>query len=269
MTRSDRELDERLQIAVKLAEQAGQGTLKHFQQPRLAVERKSDNSPVTIADQEAEKFLRAELLRAFPDDSFIGEEYGEIEGSSGYCWVADPIDGTKSFISGVPLYSTLLGLLFEGESLAGVIVLPALDECVYAARGRGAWFRKGTAVVKAQVSHRTSLRDAIFVTSQVDSFSRRNAAGAFQALQERAYVTRTWGDGYGYALIATGRADVMVDPAMNLWDAAAILPVIEEAGGRFTDWQGNRSIRSGEGLATTPSLLDEVLQITRSYPKPS
>lgn len=269
MTLSDRELDQRLKIAVKLAEQAGQGTLQHFQQPRLAVERKADNSPVTIADQEAEKFLRAELLREFPDDGFVGEEFGAVDGSSGFCWVADPIDGTKSFISGVPLYSTLLGMLHADESVLGIIALPALDECVYGAKGKGAWFRQGKKIQEARVSSRTQLGDAIFVTSQVDSFGRRHAAGAFRDLEDRAYVTRTWGDGYGYSLVATGRADLMVDPAMNLWDAAAILPVIEGAGGRFTDWQGRRSIRSGEGLATTPGLLHEIVQITRAYPKPS
>lgn len=261
----DSELERRLDFGRQCANDAGKLTLRYFQQAALEVERKSDNSPVTIADKEAELFLRERLLAEFPLDGFVGEEFGEIAGTSGFRWVADPIDGTKSFISGVPLYSTLLGLLWNDHSVAGVIELPALDESISAARGRGAIWRKGRIEQPARVSERGSLSDAIFTTSQVDSFARREAASVFEALQNAAYVTRTWGDGYGYLLLATGRVDIMVDPFMNLWDAAAIQPVVEEAGGIFASWSGVPTIHSGEGLATNARLFSAVVEITRPF----
>ena len=234
------------------------------------MERKSDDSPVTIADREAEQLLRREILQAFPADAIVGEEFEDHEGTSGYRWILDPIDGTKSFITGVPIYATLIGLEYAGRSIMGVIRIPGLDECVYAAAGQGAWQVIGDAAPRpACVSDRAKLRDGVFLTSQVDSFDQRGATAAYKQLEKAAYITRTWGDGYGYLLIATGRADVMVDPEMNVWDAAALLPVMEEAGGAFVDWQGAPTIYSREGIAANPRILDEVLAITRQFPKPS
>ncbi len=210
--------------------------------------------------------MRERIAAAFPHDGIIGEEHGELGGTSGYQWILDPIDGTKSFIAGVPLYSVLVGVLRNDESVIGVILVPGLDECVYAAKGQGAWYTKGDAVPRpAKVSNRKSLADGIFVTSQVDTFGKRSALAAYERLERAAYITRTWGDGYGYLLIATGRAEAMVDPIMNIWDAAAIQPVLEEAGGTFTDWQGNPRIDGGEGIGTNGRVLDEVLAITRDY----
>jgi histidinol phosphatase-like enzyme (inositol monophosphatase family) len=261
------ELLERWRFAVELARLAGRHTLQYFQQG-VSVERKSDRSPVTIADREAELLAKRELTQRFPHDAVLGEEFGEIAGTSGYRWIIDPIDGTKSFIAGVPLYSTLIGIEHEGRSVAGVIYLPALDEGVHAVRGGGAWHVRGAgAEVPTRVSSRKTLSDGIFLTSQVDSFSQRHAHDAYLQLEQRAYVTRTWGDGYGYLLVATGRADVMIDPMMQLWDAAAIQPVIEEAGGTFTDWRGEATIYSGEGVATNGLMLEEVLAITRAAPR--
>jgi histidinol phosphatase-like enzyme (inositol monophosphatase family) len=258
------ELVDRWKFAVELAKAAGRHTLNYFQQDIL-VERKGDHSPVTIADREAEQLARERIAQAFPHDAILGEEFGEVAGTSGYRWIIDPIDGTKSFIAGVPLYSTLLGLEHAGRSVAGVIYIPALDEGVHAARGGGAWkFAGGQRESPAKVSTRANLADAIFVTSQIDSFAKRGAAEVFQRLEQSAYITRTWGDGYGYFLVATGRADVMVDPMMFLWDAASLQPVLEEAGGTFTDWRGEPTIYSGEGLATNGLLQQEVLAITRS-----
>jgi histidinol-phosphatase len=152
-----------------------------------------------------------------------------------------------------------------GRSVAGVIYIPALDEGVHAARGGGAWyFAKGLPETPAKVSQRTKLAEGIFVTSQLDSFAKRSAEEVFHRLEEAAYVTRTWGDGYGYLLVATGRADVMIDPMMFLWDAASLQPVLEEAGGTFTDWRGERTIYSGEGVATNGLIQEEVLTITRT-----
>ena len=264
------EVSARLKFALEIARAAGGLTLEFFQQSSVQVERKGDDSPVTQADRQAELLMRERIAVAFPDDGIIGEEHGEVAGTSGYQWILDPIDGTKSFIAGVPLYSVLVGVVRKGASLIGVIHVPGLDVCVYAAKGQGAWWTKGDAEPQpAKVSNRKHLGDGVFVTSQVDTFGERDATEAYQRLERAAYITRTWGDGYGYLLIATGRAEAMVDPIMNIWDAAAIQPVMEEAGGTFTDWQGKPCIDGGEGIGTNGHVLNEVLEITQDYPRPS
>ncbi|GIW93267.1 MAG: histidinol-phosphatase [Pirellulaceae bacterium] len=262
------EVARRREAAVQWAREAGRLTLQWFQRPDLDVVRKADASPVTEADRQAEQWLRDRIARQFPGDAVLGEEHGEEPGRSGFRWVLDPIDGTKSFIFGVPLYTTLVGIEFEQTSVVGVIHAPALDETVHAAVGAGCVYEHGTASRPARVSRR-SLSDGLFVTSQVDSFDRRKARALFDQLAERAYVTRTWGDAYGYLLVATGRAELMIDPVMHLWDAAAILPVLEEAGGRFTDWQGRRSTSSGEGIGSNGLVHAEVLQLTEPFAKPA
>lgn len=262
------ELDRRLDLAVKVARQAGQSTLAYFQKDNLDVERKRDNSPVTIADRQAEQLLREAIVDAFPDDSILGEEFGAQEGTSAYRWILDPIDGTKSFISGVPLYGTLIGVEFEERSVIGVIYIPGLDECVYAGEGRGAWYVKGNNEPRpTRVSSRNSLSDGVFLTSQIDGFAERGGAEVLSRFVNTAYITRTWGDCYGYLLVATGRAEAMVDPDMHVWDAAAMQPILQEAGGTFTDWQGKPTIHSEEGVATNGLVLEEVLALTRQYPR--
>ena len=257
----------RLQLAVEAAQEAGKHTLKYFQQG-VEVERKSDDSPVTVADKEAEQLLRQRIGDAFPEDAILGEEFGEQPGSSGYRWILDPIDGTKSFITGVPLYGTMIGVEVEGRAEIGCLYFPGLDECIYARRGEGAWyFRDGASPKQVHVSQAGKLSDGTFLVSQIDSFAERNAHTAFEQLQATAYITRTWGDCYGYLLVATGRALAMVDPIMSVWDAAALQPIMEEAGGTFTDWQGNATIHAGEGIGTNGRVLEEVLAITREFTK--
>jgi fructose-1,6-bisphosphatase/inositol monophosphatase family enzyme len=167
----------------------------------------------------------------------------------------------------VPLYSTLIGVEWQGRAVIGLIRIPALNECVYAAVGNGTWYEKGHAEpVPARVSQR-KLDNGLLLTSQVDSFAKRGAAEAWLALEKQAYVARTWGDGYGYLLLATGRAEAMVDPIMNVWDAAALQPVLEEAGGTFTDWSGSPTIHSGEGIGTNGVNLEAVLAVTKRFAK--
>lgn len=270
MTPQEAEILTRLELARFAARDAGQSTLEFFQQADLQVDRKSDNSPVTEADRRAEQLLRGRIADAFPDDAILGEEFGEQAGDSDFRWILDPIDGTKSFISGVPLYGTLVGIEHEGKSVVGVIDIPALGECVYAATGHGAWYVKADAEPRpACVSTRRALADGLFVTSQVDSFAERGALEAYYEFERTAYITRTWGDAYGYLLVATGRADLMVDPIVNDWDTAALGPVVEEAGGAFVDWQGRPTTHGGEAIGCNRHVLDEVLAITRRYPKPS
>ncbi|MCE9552102.1 MAG: histidinol-phosphatase [Planctomycetes bacterium] len=253
----------RLDLARRIAHEAGQLTLRYFQRPDLAVDIKADLSPVTAADREAEQLLRRKIEADFPDDAILGEEFGERAGRSGYRWVLDPIDGTKSFVHGVPLYGTLVGVQYGEQDVIGVIYIPALGETAYAARGQGAWYVRGSeAPVAARVSTVRTLADSLLLTTDAKSFSLRasgQGAAAYDALQSAARLTRTWGDCYGYLLVATGRADVMVDPIMNVWDAAAVAPIIEEAGGRYSDWRGRPTISGGDGVASNGLVHEAVL----------
>jgi histidinol-phosphatase len=263
------EVDPRLKLAASAGQEAGRLTLRYFQQDNYEVERKGDASPVTIADRSAEQLLRERIAAAFPQDGIIGEEFGTTTGTSGFNWILDPIDGTKSFIHGVPLYGVLIGVEHEGRCHAGLIYMPALSEGVYASAGQGAWYFRGDAPpTPARVSRKAQLADGLFLTSAVDTYLQRDAFAAFAALQKAAYVTRTWGDCYGYLLVATGRAEVMIDPIMNLWDAAALQPILEEAGGTFTDWQGNPTIHAGESIGTNGLVLPEVLATIRQAGRP-
>jgi histidinol phosphatase-like enzyme (inositol monophosphatase family) len=256
---------DRLAVAIEATRLAAADTLRWFGAASLVVDRKADDSPVTQADRAAEAILRRELLGAFPDDAFLGEETGGSPGTSGYEWVVDPIDGTKSFVRGVPLYATLVGCRQAGRGVLGVIAIPALDELAYAARGGGAWHVKGgSAPAPARVSSRRTLRESLVCSSDFTSFDRWSggkAAGsaARSRIEEACGLVRTWGDGYGYLLVATGRADIMIDPLLNPWDAAAVDVVVTEAGGRFSDWHGRDSIESGDGIATNGLVHDAAL----------
>lgn len=253
--------DGRLALALELARAAGDSTLEYFQTDRYAVERKGDNSPVTVADKQAESLVRQRLQETYPTDAILGEEFGAQTGTTEFEWIVDPIDGTKSFIGGVPLYSTLLALVHQGQVLAGAIYIPALREMIFAVRGRGAWWSVGDkAQERAQVSTR-DLAHGMFVTTQFDSFRKRGAGEGLLALEKAAYVTRTWGDGYGYLLVATGRAEVMVDPIANPWDLASVGIVIEEAGGKFSSWKGSSSYADGDGVGSNGVVHNEVLRL--------
>lgn len=254
----------RLATAVQLARLGGEATLKHFGKS-VNVERKGDNSPVTIADREAEKLIRNELQNRFPLDAIIGEEFGQQSGTTDYQWIIDPIDGTKSFICGVPLYSTLVALVNRGDVVVGVIFIPALNEMVFAAKGHGAWHRIGNGEPgPCKVSQR-SLEDGTFLLSQFDLFARRGAEAGLKHIEGEAYVTRTWGDGYGYLLVATGRAELMVDPIANPWDLAAPQIVLEEAGGLFTDWKGQCTSFGGCAIGSNRVVHQRVLELLRGY----
>jgi histidinol-phosphatase len=260
----------RLAVALAATRLAAAETLRWFGSGRLTVERKADASPVTEADRAAEGILRRELLAAFPADAFLGEETGATPGSSGFEWIVDPIDGTKSFMRGVPLYATLVGCRRAGRGVLGVIAIPALDETAYAAVGGGAWHVRGSAApVPARVSARGTLGETVVCSSDFVDFGRwsggRDAGtAARERLERAAEFVRTWGDGYGYLLVATGRAEVMIDPRLNPWDAAAVEVVVTEAGGRFSDWHGRDRIDSGDGLATNGLVHDQVLGLLGS-----
>ncbi len=266
----DASMEKRLEVAITATRMAGRKTLQWFQTDDLTINRKKDSSPVTAADLAAEDLLRKELLTAFPDDGFLGEETGCTKGTSEFEWVVDPIDGTKSFIQGVPLFATLVGCRKNGEGVIGVIFIPALDELAYAAAGHGAWYEQnGHDRVTARVSTQTSLRESLLCSSDFRDFRRRSAVldteGAGRkvrdTIEDACRITRTWGDGYGYLLVATGRAEAMADPMLNAWDAAAVAVVVTEAGGRFTDWTGCCDVDAGDGIATNGSTHEDLLKL--------
>ena len=258
------EIKSRLVLALQAAREAGEITLEYFRRDDLAVERKGDDTPVTIADRRAEEHLRSRIAEAFAADAILGEELADRPGTSPFRWILDPIDGTKSFIHGVPLYGTLIGIVCEGEPVAGVIRIPALDECVYAATGQGAWYLQGEKPPRpARVSKTAALSQGLFLTSEVATFDEIGRRDVYHRLQAVARLSRSWGDCYGYLMVATGRAELMVDPVVALWDLAPLLPILEEAGGTFTDWQGRRTIHSGQAIATNGLVLEEALAAVR------
>ena len=260
---NDSELLRRLELALRLAREAGDGTLQVFRSGNVAVELKHDSTPVTVADRAAEQYMRERLASEMPVDAILGEECGEKPGTSGFRWILDPIDGTKSFVSGVPLYGTLVGGEHERQAVVGGIHIPALGETAYAAHGHGAWYVRGNAEpVLTKVSAKRKLKDSLYVTSEIKTFDELGRRAVHDRLQAACWLSRTWGDCYGYLLVATGRAELAVDPKMNVWDCAAIAPVIEEAGGTFSNWRGERTIHDPEAIATNGHILNEVLAIT-------
>ncbi len=246
-----------LPFLTHLVTKAGEITLRYFQ-TALTIDRKDDASPVTAADRESEEFLRREIERTFPHDEILGEEFGlSGEKASRRRWILDPLDATKTFLHGVPLYGVLVGVETEGELIAGGIAIPALQEVLVAQKGKGCWWNGR----RCSVSKVGSLKDALLLTTDVANNYRYGRGKEWEALSSAARMVRTWGDCYGYVLVATGRADVMVDPIAELWDIAAVKPIIEEAGGRFTDYAGQATIESRCGIATNGILHEEVLRL--------
>lgn len=256
MTNLDTDLNDLLDFAVDVARGAGEITLRYFQRTP-ETHTKSDGSFVTIADREAESFLRKEIARRFPGDAILGEEEGEKEGTSGRRWIIDPIDGTFAFVHGVPFYGVLIGVEQEGEPVLGVVNMPALKEVVYGAKGLGCFYNG----VETSVSATERVEDALLLCTDFVACSNYGFGPAATELQRRAKTSRTWGDCYGYVLVATGRAEIMLDPVMNLWDCAAVLPIVEAAGGTFTNWRGVRTASGGNAIATNGRLFDEVMSV--------
>ena len=242
-----------LDECVSLLRETGELTLQWFRSADLAIERKGDGTPVTETDKAAERFLRTEIERRHPDDTIIGEEEATHHGTSDRTWILDPIDGTKAFTHGVPLYCNLLAINDADGPLIGVINMPALGETVYAGRGLGC-FVDGT---PARVSTRDRLAGAYLSSCGFDYWPD----DLLLRVKQAGPTLRTWGDGYGYALVATGRIDAMVDPEVALWDVAPMPVILAEAGGRFSDWRGLDDPSNGTGLATNGALHDDVLAL--------
>ena len=235
---------------VELAERSGDFIRPLFADPTVAVDTKSDASPVTAADRGAEQLMRGLIAKTFPTHGIIGEEFGPERADAEFVWVLDPIDGTKSFISGVPLFTTLIALLHRGQPVLGAIHQPVLRQL---AIGDNATATLNGRPIRCRAT--TRIEDATLLTSDHLNPARYQHGAAFDALAGRAKLVRTWGDAYGYLLVASGWADVMCDPIMNPWDIAALVPVIRGAGGVITDWRGGAAYPAESTLAAaTPEL---------------
>lgn len=242
-----------LEAAEELSRHIGAVALRHYRET-LRVDTKADGSPVTVADREAETAAREWLAKRFPADGILGEEFGEQAGTSARRWIIDPIDGTKSFVRGVPLWGSLVALV-EGERvLAGAACFPAVDETVAAAPGEGCFWNGK----RARVSDCATLAGATVLITDERTFKTPSKREGWRTLIGEASIARTWGDCYGYLLVATGRAEAMVDPVVNPWDAACFQPIIEEAGGVFTDLVGDPTAFGGTVIASNKALAETV-----------
>jgi myo-inositol-1(or 4)-monophosphatase len=252
-------MQEYLEFAVQTAHEAGRLTLGYFRTD-LQPEMKADDTPVTVADRKAEELIRARIEHRFPGHRIVGEEFGTTgSDAAAPCWWIDPIDGTKAFVSGVPLYGVLIGLEIEKRVVAGAAYFPALDEMLYAAEGTGS-FLNGR---RCRVSNTRSLARSIVSFTNAGSFKPAGREDAWRRVLEAAYHSVGWSDAYGHALVAAGRLELMLDPIMNPYDCGPFPVILREAGGYFGDWSGQETIYGNEALSTTQELLPEVLRLIR------
>jgi myo-inositol-1(or 4)-monophosphatase len=252
-------IQEYFEFLTETAYLAGRLTLGYYQ-TGVHTDMKADHTPVTIADRLSEQLIRGRIEKRYPTHAIVGEEFGlhESAGSS-HRWIIDPIDGTKSFIHGVPLFAVLLGLEIEGIVCAGAAYFPALDEMLAAANGLGCWWNGR----RSHVSPVTRLAEAVVTFTDVAGFARYGRAAAWERIQQACYYRAGWTDAYGYMLVASGRAELTLDPVMAIWDCGPWPPIFRESGGFFGDWQGNPTIYANEAIATTQVLLPEVLDLIR------
>jgi len=248
------EIRELLELATRLAEEAGRVTLRHYGGV-VRHDRKGDGTPVTLADREAEQLIRQRVEARYPEHSILGEEYGQSNEGARVRWILDPVDGTRSFMRGVPLYGVLIGVEVEGESVVGVAHFPPLSETVAAGAGLGCRWNGRL----CGVSEVDRMEDAVVCTTDVERILASPEGPGWRRLQQRAAFSRTWGDCYGHALVATGRVEAQVDPVMAPWDAGPFLTIVTEAGGRFTTLQNEPTIHGGSGVSTNGRIHDEVL----------
>jgi histidinol-phosphatase len=245
-----------MEAAEAAARVAGGVALAHYR-AGVVVETKGDGTPVSVADRQAEEAVRAWLEARFPGDGILGEELGAARPEARRRWLLDPIDGTKTFVRRVPLWGTLVALVEGEEVLAGAAYFPAVDELVVAARGGGCrWNGR-----PARVSEVSRLDQATVLATDERFAGNEVQRARWNRLAEATLLGRSWGDCYGYLLVATGRAEVMVDGVMAPWDSAALKPIIEEAGGVFTDWSGRRTAFGGDTIATNQALSRPVREV--------
>ncbi|HEY4137278.1 MAG TPA: inositol monophosphatase family protein, partial [Casimicrobiaceae bacterium] len=245
-----------LEAARECAALAGAVAFSHYQ-TKVAVETKGDGSPVTIADRSAEERVREWIRIRFPGDGILGEEFGEHAGTSRRRWIVDPIDGTKAFVRGVPLWGSLVAVVEGEEVLAGAATFPALGESIAAASGCGSWHNGS----RCRVSSESDIRAATALITDDRIFPDSRSTDRWRTLAGTVAICRSWGDAFGYLMVATGRAEIMVDAIVNAWDIACFLPIIREAGGAFTDLAGKTTAFGGNCVATNAALAAEARRI--------
>lgn len=260
---AEKHLDELRNFAEKLADTAREIVAGYHAKFHTEIEIKNDGSPVTVADKECERVLRAMIHDAFPQHGIIGEEFGNENTDAEFVWSLDPIDGTKSFVSRVSLYGILFGLLHEGKPLIGVIDQPITRERIIG-DGRDTRYNG----VPVRVSDTPSVDKALLLTTDFIDCETKHPNENWNALLHRARLFRTWGDCYGYMLVANGRADIMADPELSPWDLYPLLPILRGAGAEVTDWNGNDPLHAKSILAANPRLHAEALAILNTPPNP-
>lgn len=249
------EVRELLDFATELAHEAGDLSLTYYGQV-VEHDAKGDGSPVTIADREAEQLIRKRVEERYPEHGILGEEYGESNEGARVRWILDPIDATRSFMRGVPLYGVLIGIEVEGEAAVGVAHFPPLRETVAAGTGLGcSWNGK-----PCRVSEVATIGQSVVCTTDVERLLARPEGPGWRRIQQQAAFSRTWGDCYGHALVATGRIEAQVDPVMASWDAGPFLTIATEAGGKFTTLGGEATIHGGSGVSSNGRIHDWVLE---------
>jgi len=246
--------DDALFVFARELADASAAIIQCYFRQNYQVDLKEDESPVTVADREAEEIMRAMIMKAYPEHGIFGEEHGRYQPDAHYQWVLDPIDGTKAFVAGSYLFGTLIALMEDGRPILGVIHQPLLDDCLIG-NGEGAWLN-GEQVHVRPCRH---LEEAILLNTDHWNVANYHDGDAFESLSRRVQRYNNWGDCHGYYLVATGGADIMTDPILNDWDLMALIPIIEGAGGRITDWQGKDVIGGNGAVATSGDLHDEVI----------
>jgi len=255
--------DDDLRFAHVLADNADDIATRRFRALDLRVESKPDLTPVTDADHAVEDSLRNVLRRSRPRDAVLGEEGGRT-GTGARCWVIDPIDATKNYVRGVPVWASLIGLMDGDEVVVGVVSAPALGRRWWAAAGGGSWTgRSLTKASRCQVSAVTKLSDASFSYSSLGGWEDQGRLPGFLELTRSVWRTRAYGDFWSHMLVAEGAVDVSAEPEVSLWDLAALQVIITEAGGRFTDLSGRATPEGGSVVCTNGTLHDEVLDLLR------
>lgn len=253
------QFDEFDEFTRKLCSETQKTILSFYENPDLEIELKDDETPVTFADKETEREIREAIETVYPDHGIKGEEYDDINPNAAFTWVIDPIDGTKTFTAGCPLFGTMIALMHEGDPVFGCINFPVLGKRISSDS-------KTTAVNGASVKASTHrpLKEAILLTTDQSDVARHQNGEAFEQLVSATRFTRTWGDCYGYYLLATGNADIMLDPEMSPWDIMALVPIIRGSGAIITDWNGNNPAKGDSIVAASANLHGEVLSILNS-----
>ncbi len=246
-----------LDFANETAYLAGRLTLRYFQ-TNTAVDLKADGSVVTDADRGAEMLIRERIQKYFPTHAILGEEFGSVgKQDARHIWIIDPIDGTRSFVHGVPIYAVLIGLEIDGQVEVGVAHFPAINETISAATKEGCYWNNR----RTRVSQVSTLSEGLVLCNDPEACYTHDYGDAWERIKKSCKSRRGWGDAYGYLLVATGRAELMLDPVMNVWDCGPFPPIFREAGGYFGDWKGNETIYGGEALGTSRQLSPEVLRL--------